>query len=303
MLFQSWFRRPSAQPVRVFAMVLVVVSLAECVIMLAFGAFLHGHRDPIAEAFLDAALLSLIVSPAIWFSVVRPIQQLSASRGQLLQQLFTAQDQERARIGRDLHDELGQQLTALLLSLRLVEQSDSIATLKERAKAAALAAGASLDEVRRIARGLRPTVLEDFGLATAAERLCEEFQNTQRTRITVSITLPADVRFPGGVEMCLYRVLQEALTNCARHAQAQSVRVALQKEGNWIRLEVRDDGRGFDAQNRNVSSFGLQGMRERVELLDGRYDVLSAAGGGTTVLVLLPIPGTSHEPDRRLTDR
>ncbi len=287
----SWIRRPSAQPFRVFAIVLALVSFLECMIMLLFGALLSASRYPIAEAAIDTFLLTTMLAPALWFAVVRPIQRLSASRGLLLGQLFDAQEQERARIARDLHDELGQQLTAVLIALRMVEQSDTLEAARERARAAAESASAGLSEVRRISRGLRPTVLADLGLIPAVERVCEEFQTPKGPRVELAISLKPGERFPAAVEMCAFRVLQESLTNCARHAQAKTVRVALSAEGDALSLEIRDDGRGFDASKPARSSLGLYGMRERVELLDGRYDMTSAPGQGTVVRILLPLPG------------
>ncbi|MBX3379951.1 MAG: sensor histidine kinase [Phycisphaeraceae bacterium] len=288
----SWIRRPSAQPFRTFAIVLAFVALIECLIMLLFGVVLSGNRHPIAEAAIDTTLLTIMLAPTLWFAIVRPIQRLSASRGLLLSQLFDAQEQERARIARDLHDELGQQLTAILVSLRTVEQAESLPVAHSRAKTAAESAAAALGEVRRISRGLRPIVLEDLGLIPAVEHLCEETQANHGIRIELAVELKPDERFPAATEVCIFRVLQESLTNCVRHAQATHVRAVLSRDAETLSLTVRDDGKGFDATRPFGPSFGLHGMRERVELLDGRYDIESVRGKGTAVRVVLPLSGS-----------
>ena len=287
----SWIRRPSSQPFRVFAIVIAIVAFIECVIMLLFGVLLSGNRHPIAEAALDTTLLTIMLAPALWFAIVRPIQHLSASRGLLLSQLFDAQEQERARIARDLHDELGQQLTAILVALRTVEHAESIPTARAGAGVAAQSAAAALGAVRRIARGLRPIVLEDLGLIPAVERLCEETETNHGLRVDLAAELEPERRFPAAVEMCIFRTLQESLTNCARHAEASHVYVRLWQSAGNLTLTVRDDGKGFDPSERHRTSFGLHGMRERVEFLDGRYDIRSARAKGTETRVDLPLPG------------
>jgi len=277
-----WINRPSAQPFRVFVIVLLTVSVLEGVIMLAFGALL-SQRHPFFEAALDTFMLTTMLAPALWLAVVRPLQHSSTARGRLLAQMFDVQENERARIARDLHDELGQQFTAILLSLRSIEQADNLDSVHERAHAAVAAANAGLTDVRRIARGLRPVVLEELGLVPAVERLCEEIFSAHGTRPELSIRLQQGIRFSPAVEMAVFRVLQEALTNCVRHSSASRVRVELSGNSDAIRLTIDDDGCGFEPGSHPAASLGLHGMRERVELLDGRFTVRSSPGAGTTI--------------------
>lgn len=280
---------PSGQPLRIFAIVLVLVLGAEFGVMLLLRAMPEGMRGSALEAVVDAAILTLVLAPALWLLVARPLQRLLASRGQLLSQLFDAQEEERARLARDLHDELGQHLTAILIGLRTVDDAPDLPQARERARGAAEAAAASLDKVRRIARGLRPTVLEDLGLIPAVERVCEEFRSVNGLPVELELGLSPGDRFSAQVEMCVFRVLQESLSNAARHAAPRSVRVELCRSAAGLDLVVTDDGRGFAITERAGSSFGLHGMRERVELLDGRCEITSAPGRGTTIHAAIPL--------------
>lgn len=282
-------RRPSVQPFRVFAVVLATVSMLEGGIMLGFAALISGERHPILEAVVDTTLLTCMLAPALWYLVVRPIQRLSLSRGQLLAQLFDAQEQERGRIARDLHDELGQQLTAMLVTLQAVKQSSTLEEARERAQLATDSGAAGLREVRRIARGLRPMVLEDLGLRPAIERLCEEFRASSGPTIDLQFEPPElGRRYTPTLEMAAFRVAQESITNAVRHSGATRIGVLLAADDGKLRLRIEDDGRGIDPA-RLESSFGLAGIRERVEAVDGRIDVRSIEGVGTTILAVFPV--------------
>lgn len=284
----SALRRPSRSPLRIFGLLLLLAFGAEYGIMLLLAVLPIDRSDSMREALIDSSLLTLLLAPAFWLVIVRPLQNLSASRGQLLTQLFDAQEQERGRVARDLHDELGQHLTAMLITIRAVEQAPDLDQARERARAAAAAGTASLQEVRRIARGLRPTVLDDLGLVPAVERLCREFEELHDTPVQASIDLDATSRFSPQLEMCIFRVLQESLTNATRHAGTCRVSVSLSHRAGHLRLEVIDDGRGFQPGDAAGTSFGLHGMRERVELLDGRFRITSQPGKGTAIRVELP---------------
>lgn len=291
----SRHRAAAWRPSRVFLFVLFLAFGVECAIMLALWAAppqLHGRW---ASALIDSVTLTAVLAPALWLALVRPLQRLSASRGQLLRRLFDAQEQERSRLARDLHDELGQHLTAMMIVTRTVEQAQSLEEARARARVVAQAGAASLREVRRMARGLRPTVLEDLGLATAVERLCEDAQSMHGAIVEPATTFPPSRRFSPPVELCVFRVIQESLTNAARHSGAGRIEVRLEADDRAIRLSVRDDGRGFDLDGPSGDWFGLIGMRERVESLRGRFDVRSAPGAGTTISAELPL----EQPDPR----
>lgn len=214
---------------------------------------------------------------------------------QLLTKLMSAQEDERRRIARDLHDEIGQALTSLLFGLRvLAEGSD--ASVRERAEDLRCVVVATLDQVRCLARGLRPSVLDDLGLTAALERQAADFSNVHGIPVEVECRGERGLRLPGEVETALYRIAQEALTNSARHAQAQHVHMTLEQQPRAVRLTVQDDGRGFASCDSRVGrGLGLSGMKERAALLKGSVQVASTPGDGTRITVQIPVEEPGHE--------
>jgi signal transduction histidine kinase len=201
-----------------------------------------------------------------------------------LRRVVAAQELERRRLARELHDETGQALTSILLGLKALEDSvggDAIVELRELVVT-------TLQDVRRLAVELRPKVLDDFGLVPALERLTETFG--EQTGITVRFEsgLGGD-RLPEEVETALYRIVQESLTNIVKHAQAQTVSVVLTRKPESVAALIEDDGRGFDVEHARAEGFGLEGMRERVGLLDGKIQIESSEVGGTTLVAEVPI--------------
>jgi len=220
-------------------------------------------------------------------------------RNRLIQQAVTAQEEERRRIARELHDEAGQSLTALLVGLRTIEESRTVAEAAELAQRLRGIAAQTLDEVGRLSRGLHPGILDDLGLPTAVTRHLREFAQLHGLAVDVRIEGLDGEILPPLVQTTVYRVLQEALTNVARHAGARSVSVRLVRDETTVELRVQDDGAGFDpaagaeatAGDRGDRHLGLQVMRERAALLGGSVEVESRAGAGTTI--------TAHFPTRR----
>ena len=220
-------------------------------------------------------------------------------RNRLIQQAVTAQEEERRRIARELHDEAGQSLTALLVGLRTIEESRTIAEAAELAQRLRGIAAQTLDEVGRLSRGLHPSILDEVGLPAAVTRHAQEFAHLHGVAVDVRIEGLESEILPPLVQTTVYRVLQEALTNVAKHAGARSVSVRLVRGNAAVELRVQDDGAGFDpaaggeaaAGDRGDRHLGLQVMRERAALLGGSLEVESRAGGGTTI--------TAHFPTRR----
>ena len=209
-------------------------------------------------------------------------------RTRLIEQVMTAQDEERRRIARELHDETGQSLTALLVGLRTIEGSRTIAEAVERAQRLREMAARTLQDVGRLARGLHPSVLDDLGFAVAVTRHVQEFARVhgiiEETRIE---GLESDPPVPL-VQNTVYRVLQEALTNVAKHAGARRVSVRLVRLETAVELRVRDDGVGFEP-GANGRGLGLQSMRERAALLGGTVQLESEPGKGTMVTAHFPL--------------
>lgn len=218
--------------------------------------------------------------------------QTSNSRlRELTSRLQEVREEERARIARELHDELGQALTALKFDLSTLTAGlpESDAVSQTRARTMAEQIDVTVQAVRRIGSELRPGMLDDLGLAAAIEWQAQEF--AARTGIDCRVTLPArHVDLDREKATAVFRVFQETLTNVARHSNATSVLVCLEAVGNDLRLEVRDNGRGFEnAGEQAKHSLGLLGMKERAEILHGSFDVSSVIGQGTTVRMILPL--------------
>lgn len=218
-------------------------------------------------------------------------KRLEEVRARLIEQVMTAQDQERGRIARELHDETGQSLTAVLVGLRAIEGSRTVAEAVELARNLREMAARTLIDVGRLARGLHPSVLDDLGLAVAVTRHVQEFARlhgiVQDTRIE---GLEADPLLPL-VQNTVYRVLQEAVTNVAKHADARHLSVRLVRDETAVELRVRDDGVGFEPGH-DHRGLGLRGMRERAALLGGTVQLESEPGKGTMITARFPV----HRP-------
>jgi PAS domain S-box-containing protein len=216
-------------------------------------------------------------------------KQQEKLRSRLIEQVMTAQDAERGRIARELHDETGQALTALLVGLRTIEEARTTAEAVDLAHRLREVAARTLRDVGRLARGLHPSVLDDLGLAVAVTRHVQEFARVHRVAEETRIEgLEAHPPSPL-VQTTVYRVLQEALTNVAKHAGAQRVRVRLTCDGTAVALRVQDDGDGFEPDAAGPRGLGLRSMQERAALLGGAVQVSSARGEGTTITARFPL--------------
>ncbi len=223
------------------------------------------------------------------------LRQQAQGLRRLSRRLIDVQETERSQLARDLHDDTGQALTALKINLELArsELAGISAHAEARLRDAVVAADETMGRLRTIAHGLRPPILDTTGLNAALEAQCERFG--QRTRIAVvyrGVDLP-DV--PDRVSTCLYRILQEGLTNCVRHGGATRVDVALKLNGQYVELSVLDNGKGFDpgtsTVNQKEGGTGLIGMRERLESLDGYLHIESEPGSGTWLIASIPNGG------------
>jgi signal transduction histidine kinase len=227
----------------------------------------------LAETFASRAALAVDLSQRIARDALRRV--------------VDAQELERRRLARELHDETGQALTSILLGLKPLEEalgndaaSGAIAELRELVVA-------TLQDVRRLAVELRPAALDDFGLVSALERLTETFGEQTGLGVDFQSALGSE-RLPGDTETALYRIVQESLTNVVKHARAQRVSVSLTRRDGFVKAVIEDDGVGFEPEGTREDAFGLSGMRERVALLDGSLQVESSSDGGTTIAVEVP---------------
>jgi signal transduction histidine kinase len=226
-------------------------------------------------------------------------QDIVQARGELQQlsaRLVAAQEDERRRLSRELHDEVGQSMSAVLVELGNLEAAlpgtDSF--LRGRLSRVKELAEASVGEVRNMALLLRPSMLDDLGLVPALRWQAREV--ARRTGMKVKVAAD-DVGedLPDEYRTCIYRIVQEALNNCARHAKAKTVRVTVRQEREQITVGIQDDGVGFDARDKGV---GILGMEERVRGLGGVFRVDSEPGNGTVISILLPLgPAREREEE------
>src|SRR5579859_288797 len=224
----------------------------------------------------------------------RADRELLASREMLRRlsaRLQVVQEEERTRIARELHDELGSSLTALKLQVahagRRIASGDYQAALESNATAAAMADGL-IDQVRNLARALRPSELDELGLLAAVDEQVHDFQ--ARTGVQARLTADEEMDCPPEIAIVIFRVLQELLTNVTRHAQARHVDVRLGQDDSTIVLDVHDDGRGIQPENAEQSaSLGLLGIKERVQKVGGAFTIEGGPSSGTSASVTIPL--------------
>lgn len=210
---------------------------------------------------------------------------------QLSRQILRAQEEERQRLARELHDEAAQALTSLLVHLRLLERAHEPEKAQQHIQELRHITAQALDDVRRVALDLRPTILDDLGLGPALEWRVDEFNHTDGVRASIQID-GLERRLPRDIELVFYRVGQESLSNVARHAQAKNVSLSLRRENGHISLEVVDDGVGFDPSLTPTDTprgLGLLGMRERMAMINGSLTIASKPGQGTRIRALAPL--------------
>ena len=227
----------------------------------------------------------------------RSIDQLRALAGRLQ----TVREEERARVARQIHDELGQALTGIKLESVALIRDLPVDAKRQANRAASIAklADETIHVVRRISTELRPGILDDLGLVAAIEWATQEFG--ARTGTKYRLHLPKhEIVIDSQLATALFRILQETLTNVARHAHATEVDVRLAKEGDSFTLNVRDNGRGISEDQVTAgSSLGILGMRERAILLGGELAIHGSPGEGTTVTVRVPVATPYHLPQQR----
>jgi signal transduction histidine kinase len=213
-----------------------------------------------------------------------------ARERRLAAQVISAQDEERARVARELHDSTAQILTAVMLQLGAAAHESTSPALDARIATLRELASEALEEVRSLSHTMHPRVLDDLGLAPALEWLARQTQAQETLDVQV-VAAEFDPPIPAPLAAALYRVAQETLRNAARHAQASHVDVSLRRDGRSAVLEIVDDGRGFDVERAEARrpGMGLFSMRERVGLVNGRLTVSSAPGRGTQIVAIVPL--------------
>lgn len=260
------------------------ISLADSQLASMFDGFRIRLIGMLSVTLAGGIVLAFFSTRRL-LSMQRELVDLSA-------RLVATQEEERRAIARELHDEVGQSLTVLLLETGAAASAAAESPeLKERLQSVKAMAETSLEAVRNIALLLRPPMLDDLGLVPALEWQAREV--SKRTGIQVRVlATDIDDALPDEQKTCIYRVVQESLNNSVRHSRARAVRVELHGRGRNIQLAVSDDGAGFDPNERRGS--GLLGMAERVRRAGGTFQVESEAGKGTLLSVSLPAIGSAN---------
>ena len=250
----------------------------------AFGNLYLAEKQPTGPfSEEDEETVTLLAAQA-----AVAIENAGSVQRDALRRAVQAQEAERRRLARELHDETGQALTSMLLGLASVERA-------ETAEEARIAAGElrelvveTLQNVRRLAVELRPSALDDFGLEPALRRLGQTVKEGGALDVQVETRLGAERLLPE-VETAVYRIVQEALTNVVKHAAAERVSIVVTRMPQRLIVMIEDDGSGFDPGAGPGEGLGLLGMRERVQLLDGLLTIEAQPGSGTTLVAELPL--------------
>lgn len=278
--------------VRLFGLFLLTTFVVEASVMAVLPWILTSDMPHVAGAMLDATLLTLVLAPVVWWAFLVPLRRLHDERGLLLERVLSTQEIERARIARDLHDGLGQNLTSMLLHLRVMEETPAIDVAREHMGTLRRIVATSLDDLRRVVREARPPVLDDLGLAAAVEKQLADIRHIGGIAVTFTCDGKGIERLPSAVETALYRVIQEAVTNVLKHSRAGHLAVTLTRNDDEVLVAITDDGRGFEvasALHGEHPPFGLLGMQERVRAIGGSVAIASDAGRGTVVHIRVPL--------------
>jgi len=258
--------------------------------------FESGADDYISKPF-DPKELRAHVRAILRLDRYRILREQRESLREMAQRTVASLEDERMRISRELHDELGQLLTAELMDIRDLQSDLTIppVTLFERLEKIHNQAYEVTVKIRRLAHDLRPPLLSTLGLKSAIQAHCLKFSNNSHIPITVEID-DAVEELPDVYGIILYRVLQEALTNIAKHANARRAWVEISLEDDQVYLTVQDNGNGLPNGEASITGIGIVGMRERVGLVGGKLSIRSGKNGGTILTASLPLkPGTTHK--------
>lgn len=221
------------------------------------------------------------------------LKKREETKGQLLEKVIKAQEEERKRIARELHDETSQSIASLMVGLKILEQETDGLERKHKIKELREMTSATMDKVRDLALELRPSSLDDLGLLPALEQYSKDFENRYGVKVDFQTVGFDGKRLLPEKETALYRIIQEALSNIAKHSRATTAGVILEYSENMVKAIIEDDGRGFEMEKILESSderkLGILGMEERAVLIGGKLSIESAPGAGTAVFVEIPV--------------
>lgn len=281
----------------VFAISLVLNGLVMKVVLAPLDR-LQAALEDIGRGEPEVRLTAGPISDEQFDYIITGINQILNTQEQNAQQLhhfshkiLQAQEEERRRIARELHDEAAQTLTSLLLYIKLLEKSQNQEEAQRIQNLRNLTVYA-LDEIRGVAMALHPKILDEWGLEAALGQYVEGLKSASPTQVTLQVIGGRSERLPRELELAFYRTAQEGLNNIVRHAHAQSAQLILKRQATWLTMEIQDDGIGFDAAGalaRQPRGMGLSNMSERLALVKGELVIESQVGKGTWLLARAPI--------------
>jgi signal transduction histidine kinase len=290
-MLRNQIARLPIRPVTVWLVLLAVIFATEYTVMFLLPWLLPQRPSRLAESAADAVVLTLVLAPVLWWTLVRPLREAVRLRTEFLSELFAQIEADRRRTATELHDGVGQVLALLISGLRSAKPCRVAPDCASRVDGFQALAEKAMVEVRQLAMGLRPSVLDDFGLAPALERLVEDVRSHHPVAVQLNV---ADVaaRAPADeAATAVFRIIQEALANIVKHAKARHADVSVHWSKGDLVVQVRDDGCGLenpDAAAMRPGRLGLRGMRERAALLGGAFDIESAPGKGTRLTITIP---------------
>lgn len=228
------------------------------------------------------------------YELLTELKNKEEARTHLLQKVIIAQEDERKRVARELHDETGQTLTSLMIGLKYLAENCPGSSERCQLEDMRLSVKRTLGEIHRLSIELRPSILDDMGLVAALEKYIDEYNENYQVDVDIHVTWDIDKRLAHEIEITVYRIIQEALTNIAKYAQAKNVSVIITCNERGLEAIVEDDGIGFIVEdlykdNRAVDKLGLYGMHERASLVGGSLTIESTINIGTTVYLRIPI--------------
>lgn len=207
---------------------------------------------------------------------------------ELLKAVIETQETERKRLAEDLHDSVGQVLSAIKLKLHRLDKLNEVEGVNELLVDTRKLTDECIQEIRNIIHNVLPPVLTDFGLIDALKALCTKMDENTSIQVTFSKKLD-DMRFPSQIELTLYRIAQELFGNAVKHSEATSIHVELSKQANTLVMSFRDNGKGFDIDSVK-HGFGLKNLRSRASLINGKIDIYSKPSSGTVTTINVPLP-------------
>ncbi|CAG0951547.1 two-component system, NarL family, sensor histidine kinase UhpB [Gammaproteobacteria bacterium] len=251
-----------------------------------FNVMLNSLRESRAQLLTQQQELTQLNQENL--QLLSDVRVKSERLQQLLHRAILAQEAERQRLARELHDETGQALTSLTLQLKALQEETELDVIYDRLNGLRYLTSRTVEEVRRLSIDLRPATLDDLGLVPAIRAYLDGW--TQHSGIELQFIVQNPVgRLPSDLEIILYRVVQEGVTNIARHSHARTARIMLDHIGRSVLLTIADDGDGIDLVAHRGDGLGLAGMRERVEMAGGHWQIISAPAAGTRILIDLPV--------------